>query len=74
MPRGKRKSLEESINEQVEKIEVQIQTHQDKIDVLKAKKKDLLEQKKKSEVEVIYQKIQESGKSIDEVLAMFEQK
>ncbi len=74
MPRGKRKSLQESINEQVEKIEVQIQTHQDKIDVLKAKKKDLLEQKKKSEVEVIYQKIQESGKSIDEVLAMFEQK
>ncbi|MVB11771.1 hypothetical protein CAFE_24960 [Caprobacter fermentans] len=73
MPRGKKKTAVESFNEQIEKIDAQILTHQDKLNELKAQKKDLLEQKKKSEVEMLYQKIQESGKSVDEVFAMFEQ-
>ncbi len=74
MPRGRRKSAPETFNEQIEKIDVQIRNHQNRIDTLRVKKNDLLEQKKKSEVEMIYQKIQESGKPIDEVLKMFEQK
>lgn len=73
MPRGKKKTALESFNEQIEKIDAQILTHQDKLNELKAQKKDLQEQKKKSEVEMLYQKIQESGKSIDEVLKMFKQ-
>ncbi|WP_411678559.1 hypothetical protein [Caproicibacter sp.] len=73
MPRGKKKTAVESFNEQIEKIDAMILTHQDKLNELKAQKKDLLEQKKKSEVEMLYQKIQESGKSIDEVISMFEQ-
>jgi len=73
MPRGKRKTVQESFAGQLEKINTQIQTHQDKISALQAQKKDLLQQKKKAEVELIYQKIQESGKPIDEVLNMFQQ-
>jgi septal ring factor EnvC (AmiA/AmiB activator) len=73
MPRGKKKTALESFNEQIEKIDAQILTHQDKLNELQAQKKNLLEQKKKSEVELIYQKIQKSGKSIDEVLKIFEQ-
>ncbi|MVB10238.1 hypothetical protein CAFE_09160 [Caprobacter fermentans] len=73
MPRGKKKTALETFNEQIEKIDAQISTHQDKLNELKAQKKDLLEQRKKSEVEMLYQKIQESGKSIDEVFEMFKQ-
>ena len=73
MPRGKKKTVQETFAERLEKIDVQIRNHQDKISELQTQRKDLLEQKKKSEVELIYQKIQESGKSIDEILKMFEQ-
>lgn len=73
MPRGKKRTTQEIFAEQLEKIDAQIQNHKDKITQLQAQKKDLLEQKKKSEVELIYQKIQESGKPIDEVLKMFDQ-
>lgn len=73
MPRGKKKTVQETFAERLKKIEAQIKSHQDKINELQTQKKDLLDQKKKSEVELIYQKIQESGKSIDEVLKMFEQ-
>lgn len=73
MPRGKKKTVQGTFSERLEKIEAQIKNHQDKISELQTQEKDLLEQKKKSEVELIYQKIQESGKSIDEVLKMFEQ-
>jgi TolA-binding protein len=71
MPRGKKKTIQESFAEKIKKIDAQIKNHQDKISELQVQRKDLLEQKKKSEVEIIYQKIQESGKSIDEVLSMF---
>ena len=74
MPRGKKKTIQETYAERIEKIDAQIQNHQDKIRELQAQKKDLLEQKRKSEVELIYQKIQESGKSIEEVITMFDQK
>lgn len=70
MPRGKKKTIQESFQEKAEKIDAQILAHQDKISELQALKKDLLEQKKKSEVEMLYQKIQESGKSIDEVMSL----
>lgn len=73
MPRGKKKTVQEIFTERIEKIDAQIQSHQDKIRELQTLRKDLLEQKKKAEVEMIYRKIQESGKSIEEVLRMFEQ-
>lgn len=72
-PRGKRKTVQESFAEQLKKIDAQISTHQDKLNELRTQKKNLLKQKKKSEVELIYQKIQKSGKPTDEVLKMFEQ-
>lgn len=70
MPRGKKKTVQESFQERIEKIDTQILAHQDKISELQALKKDLIEQKKKSEVEMLYQRIQESGKSIDEVMSL----
>ncbi|QAT48725.1 hypothetical protein EQM14_02470 [Caproiciproducens sp. NJN-50] len=70
MPRGKKKTVQESFNEKIAKIDAQILTHQDRISALQSLKKDLLDQKKKSEVEMLYQKIQESGKSIDEVMSL----
>jgi len=73
LPRGKKKTVQEIFTERIEKIDAQIQSHQDKIRELQTLRKDLLEQKKKAEVEMIYRKIQESGKSIEEVLRMFEQ-
>lgn len=73
MPRGKKKTVQETFAQKIEKIDAQIKNHQDKLGALQAQKKELLEQKKRTEVEQIYQKIQESGKSIDEVLKMFEQ-
>lgn len=72
MPRGKKKTVQETFAQKIEKIDAQIQNHQDKLKALQAQKKELLEQKKRTEVEQLYQKIQESGKSIDEVLQMFE--
>lgn len=58
---------------QIERIETQIKTHKDKIHALEAQKKELLEQKRKSEIEILYQKIQESGKSVGEMLTIMEQ-
>lgn len=72
MPRGKKKSALESLQEQLAKIDSEIDKHQDKIKELQGKKKDLLDLKKKQELESLLQKIQASGKSVDEVLKAIE--
>lgn len=74
MPRGRKKNTQESIEEQLEKINEQIQNHQDKINALQGKKKDLFEQQKKVKIDTLYQKIQKSGKSVDEWLAVLDRK
>lgn len=68
MPRGKKKTALESLQEQLTRIDSDIEKHQDKIKELQGKKKDLLDLKKKQELESLLQKIQASGKSVDEVL------
>lgn len=67
MPRGKRKTALESITEQLAAIDTQIQNEQEKIKGLEGKKKNLLELKKKQELDALYTKIQESGKTVEEV-------
>lgn len=73
MPRGKRKTALESIREQLAKIDTDIERHQDKIKELQKKKKELLDLKKKQEVESLLSKIEASGKSVDEVLQAIEE-
>ena len=67
MPRGVRKSALESIAEQLTTIDAQIRKEQDKIKGLETKKKELLDLQKKQQLDALYTKIQESGKSVEEV-------
>lgn len=68
MARGKRKTALQTIEEQIVKIDRQIGNYQDKIGALQSKKKDLLELEKQQELEILRDKIQASGKTVDEVL------
>lgn len=68
MPRGKKKSALQTIEEQIQKIDADITKYRRKIDDLEARKKDLLDAKKRQEIDSLYIKIQQSGKSIDDVM------
>lgn len=68
MPRGKRKPALQRIDEQMSKVDSALEIHKTKISELQAQKKELLSQKKKYQMENLYSKIQDSGKSVDEIL------
>lgn len=74
MPRGKRKTTLESITEQLTQIDTQIQAEQEKLKSLEEKKKELLELKKKQELDDLYTQIQASGKSIEDVISILNNK
>ena len=74
MPRGKRKTALESITEQLTQIDAQMQAEHDKLKSLEAKKKELLDLQKKQELDDLYSKIKASGKSVEEVLAVLNNK
>lgn len=67
MPRGKRKTALESITEQLAQIDAQIHAEQEKIKDLEAKKKEFLDLKKKQELDDLFEKIQASGKTVEEI-------
>ena len=64
MARGKRNL---TLLERIELTEAEIKTKEEELKDLKAKKKSLLDQKKKEDMEEIYQIVVQSGKSADEV-------
>lgn len=64
MARGKRNL---TISEKIEQVEETIRVKEEELKNLKTERKDLLDQKKKEEMEELYQIIVESGKSMDEV-------
>lgn len=68
MPRGKKKTAIQSIEEQIGKIDADIAKYQEKIKALQVKKNGLLDAKKKQEIDSLYIKIQASGKSLDDVI------
>ena len=68
MPRGKKKTAIQSIEEQILKIDADIAKYQEKIKALQVKKNGLLDAKKKQEIDSLYIKIQASGKSLDDVI------
>ena len=74
MPRGKRKTALESITAQLAEIDTQIQAQEEKLKGLEEKKKELLELKKKQELDDLYTQIQASGKSIEDVISILNNK
>ncbi len=74
MPRGKKKTALESIAEQLTQIDAQIQAEQEKLKGLEATRKELLDQKKKQEIDDLYAKIKASGKSVEEIISVLEKK
>ena len=70
MPRGKKKTALESITEQLEQIDTQIQKEQEKLKDLEAKKNELLDLQKKQELENLYTQIKASGKSVEDVISI----
>ncbi|WBY63587.1 MAG: Flagellar export protein FliJ [Thermocaproicibacter melissae] len=74
MPRGKKKTALQTIEEQIQKIDADIAKYQGKIKDLQIKKNSLLDTKKKEEMESLYQKIQASGKSIGDIIRFLDKK
>ena len=64
MARGKRNL---TLVDRIELTDAEIKTKEEELKDLKAKKKSLLDQKKKEDMEEIYQIVVQSGKSVDEV-------
>lgn len=69
MPRG-RKPVLESLETKLTTIDAEIETYKNKISSLQAEKKALLDKQKKMELEALYKAVQESGKSVDEIIKL----
>lgn len=69
MPRG-RKPVIESVETKLSTIDNQIETYKNKISSLQAEKKVLIEKQKKMELETLYKAVQDSGKSVDEIIKL----
>ncbi len=74
MPRGRKKATPESLEQQINALDAEIESYQKKIREAKDKRKELSEQKKKQELEILYSTIQNSGKSVGEVLQLLKDK
>lgn len=72
MPRGKKKSALQTTEEQIQKIDASIEKYQDKVKELETKRKILLDSRKRQEIESLYNKIQASGKSIEDILKVLD--
>lgn len=70
MPRGVRKP-QKPFEDQIAEIDLKISTHQTKISELTAKKKAVISQKEKSELDALYQYVKDSGKTPAELIADF---
>lgn len=73
MPRG-RKPVLESVETKLATIDAEIETYKNKISSLQSEKKILLEKQKKMELEALYKAVQESGKSVEEIIALIDEK
>ena len=73
VPRG-RKPVLESVDAKLATIDSEIEAYKSKISSLQAEKKVLIEKQKKMELEALYKAVQESGKSVEELIALIDQK
>lgn len=67
MPRGRRNL---SLEEQIVQVEENIQITEAALKTLKTKLSELEEQRKKEHLELLYQKILASGKTVEEALEL----
>ncbi|WP_326975279.1 flagellar export protein FliJ [Caproicibacter sp. BJN0012] len=70
MPRGRKKATSETLEQQINNLDVEIESYQQKIREAKDQKKELVEQKKKQDLEILYSTVKNSGKSMEEVLQL----
>ena len=70
MPRGRKKKESLTIDQQIEKVNTEIQELNDQIKEKKAVLKDLEKQKKEGTLSTLVDAVKKSGKSIEEVLEM----
>lgn len=73
MPRG-RKPVLESVDAKLTQIDAEIESYKNKISSLQSEKKVLIEKQKKMELETLYKAVQESGKSVEEIISLIGQK
>ena len=74
MPRGKKKTAIQTIEEQIQKADADMAKYREKIKELETKKNSLTDAKKKQEIDSLYARIQGSGKSIEDVISFLEHK
>lgn len=67
MPRGRKVGVQ-SIDEQIAKIDDEIESHKQKISLAREKRKTLLMKKEKQEMSELYQAIKTSGKTAGDFL------
>ena len=72
MPRGRKKEKGRTLEQQIKELDAKIESSEHEIEKAKEKKKDLLKQKKKQDVDSLYSAIQKSGMSVDDVLKLLE--
>ena len=73
MPRG-RKPVLESVDAKLATIDTEIEAYKSKISSLQAEKKVLLEKQKKMQLATLYEAVKASGKTVEEILSMIDQK
>lgn len=66
MPRGRKQM---TLEEELTYLDQQIEKTSETLDTLKKRRKEVAQLKEQKDLQTIYEKIQASGKTIDEVLA-----
>lgn len=67
MPRGRKKQM--TLEEELVYLDQQIEKVSETLDALKKRRKEVVQLEEQKDLQTIYEKIQASGKTIDEVLA-----
>lgn len=73
MARGRKKQVDLTLEEQLEAVNKQIQEYENDLKDLKRKKKELSNQIEDDKKEKMYRAVVESGKTIEEVLAVLDE-
>lgn len=70
MPRGRKKTVNLPLDQQIAMVDEKIASAEEQIKILKLQRKELIAKKDNEEVEKLLKVVKESGKSVDEWLAM----
>lgn len=69
MARGRKKQVNLTLEEQLEAVNNEITACEERIKELKQKRKDIDKQIKEEKKEALFKAVEESGKSIDDILS-----